>query len=475
MTTQPQPNIVFILTDQMRGDCLGILGHPTVRTPNLDNIASGGTLFTSAYSSCPSCVPARASLFTGQRPTTTGRLGYQDRVPWRYDNTLAEVLSRSGYQTHCVGKTHFFPQRLPLGFESQDSYEGLQKHTPGYVNDYFEWLKEYTDVQERDHGLGSNSWVGGVSTLPEHLHNNSWVANCGIDFLKRRDQQRPFFLNLSFHRPHPPLDPPREYLDQYGNCEIESAPVGDWAARFDHPVTDKNAWYGHLTPDLLAASRRSYYAQITHIDAQIGKFVSACTELAPGPTWFIFTSDHGEMLGDHHLFRKTYAYEGSAKIPLIIAPPDGSLQQTSNAPVSLEDIMPTILEAVNIEIPPEVEGRSMLPLLSTPAAKANWRDYIHGEHAKCYHQDMAMQFLTDGKIKYIWYTLSGEEQLFNLANDPHETRNLAEDPASRECLLLWRSRLINELAPRTEDGLTDGKKLISGKLLPAVRNSLMDD
>lgn len=472
MKLQSKPNIVFILTDQMRGDCLGAPGHPTVRTPHLDELARRGTLFTAAYSPCPSCVAARASLFTGQRPTTHGRLGYQDRVPWKYKDTLAEVLSRSGYQTHCVGKTHFFPQRLPLGFETQDSYEGLQRHTPGYVNDYFEWLKEHTDVQERDHGLGSNSWVGGASLLPAHLHNNSWVVTRGIEFLNRRDRHRPFFLNLSFHRPHPPLDPPQESLDEYKGCDIPAAPVGEWADRYDQPVTSNNAWFGHLTPDLLADSRRSYFAQITHIDAQIGRFIEACASLAPEQTWFIFTSDHGEMLGDHHLFRKTYAYEGSARIPMIIAPPDGARQRISDAPVTLEDVMPTILDAANIDCPNSVEGKSMLPLLSTPHTGTNWRPYTHGEHAKCYHQDNAMQFLTDGKTKYIWFTLSGEEQLFNLVDDPNEIHNLATDPAHNDQLLLWRSRLIHELSPRTEDGLTDGKQLIPGTLLPAVRNHL---
>lgn len=215
MTTEIKPNIVFILTDQMRGDCLSVLDHPVVMTPNLDKMARKGAVFTAAYSACPSCIAARAAIFTGLRPTTNGRLGYRDKVPWQYQNTLTEILSRSGYQTHCVGKTHFFPQRLPLGFESQDSYEALQNFGEGYVNDYFEWLKERTDIREQDHGLESNSWVAGVSLLPEEWHNNSWVATRGIDFLEQRDRKRPFFLNLSFHRPHAPLDPPREYAEMY--------------------------------------------------------------------------------------------------------------------------------------------------------------------------------------------------------------------------------------------------------------------
>lgn len=215
MTKERKPNIVFIIVDQMRGDCLGISGHPVVRTPSLDRLAQRGTRFTSAYSPCPSCIAARASIFTGQRPTTHGRLGYRDCVPWRYQETLAKNLVSAGYQTHCVGKTHFYPQRLSLGFQSQDSYEGRQQLDEQYVNDYFEWLKERTNIRESEHGLGENSWVGGVSRLPEELHNNSWVVTRSIDFLKRRNQNQPFFLNLSFHRPHAPLDPPHEYLDMY--------------------------------------------------------------------------------------------------------------------------------------------------------------------------------------------------------------------------------------------------------------------
>lgn len=467
------PNIVFILTDQMRGDCLGALEHPVVRTPNLDRLASKGTVFTSAYSPCPSCIAARASIMTGLRPTTHGRLGYKDQVPWRYDNTLPEVLARSGYQTHCVGKRHFFPQNLSLGFETFESYEGLQNFGNGFVNDYFEWLKERTDDQERDTGLGSNSWVGGVSSLPEEWHNNTWVTTRGIDFLKRRDRQRPFFLNLSFHRPHAPLDPPKAYLEMYQGCPIPPPPVGEWAARFDVQISNANAWKGHLTHEQLAAGRRSYYALITHIDSQIGRFMRALEEMNTGPTWFVFTADHGEMLGDHHLFRKTYAYEGSARIPMIVVPPEGSTRQISDAPVSLEDVMPTLLEAAGIEIPKMVEGRSMHPLLSSTAAESNWRAYVHGEHSPCYQEDMGMQFLTDGKEKYIWYTHTGEEQLFNLVDDPNELRDLSTNPASEERLLLWRGRMVAELAERSEDGLCANGQLIAGKSLPAVRASLL--
>lgn len=237
----------------MPGDTIGALGHPVVRTPNLDRITIEGTAFTAAYSPCPSCIAARVSIFTGQRPTTHGRLGYQDEVPWQYKNTFAEVLSHAGYQTHCIGKRHFYPQTLPMGFETFDSYEALQDFGGYYKNDYFEWLKQRTDVLEQDSGLGSNSWVGGESSLP-----------------------------------------------------------------------------------------------------------------------------------------------------------------------------------------------------------------------------MAMQFLTDGKIKYIWYTLTGEEQLFNLITDPEELHDLSDNHDNKELLLFWRARMVSELEDRVEDGLCANGKLISGNMLPAVRPSLLN-
>ena len=469
------PNIVFVLTDQWRGDCLGVTGHPVVETPNLDMLAARGTVFTAAYSSCPSCIAARASIFTGRRPTTHGRLGYQDRVPWRYENTLAEVLGRHGYQTHCVGKTHFYPQRLHLGFQSLESYEGGQNFDGLYVNDYQEWLREATNgrMTEIDHGVDFNSWYARPSHLPEELHNNTWVVTRGIEFVRRRDPTRPFFLNLSFHRPHAPVDPPQAFFDLFKDRELPPVPVGDWAERYGVAATDINAWCGRVPDRLRDRLIRAYYAQIAHIDNQIGRFLMALRTLRAGPTWFVFTSDHGEMLGDHNLYRKTYAYEGSAKTPLIVCSPDGCPLHAASQPVSQQDIMPTILEMAGAPIPAGVEGRSILPLCGVRPADSPWRAYVHGEHSPCYAADQGVQFLTDGREKYIWYTTTGEEQFFDLTQDPQELCNLARSRDGRTRMRLWRKRLIAELAPRAADGLSDGTRLIAGKSLPAIRPELL--
>ena len=468
-----RPNIVFIITDQMRADCLGLEGHPVVETPNLDIVGRGGVHFRAAYSSCPSCIAARASMFTGLTPSTHGRLGYQDCVPWRYDRTLAHLLSDAGYQTHCVGKTHFFPQRHHLGFQSMDSYEAGQNFDGRYVNDYHEFLREAgVDPNETAHGLDWNSWVARPSHLPEALHNNTWVAQRGVAFLRRRDPLRPFFLNLSFHRPHAPIDPPQAYWDMYRDRPVPPVPVGDWAARHAVAPQDINCWHGVVPSESLARSRRAYYAQIAHIDNQIGRVLRALRLThGIGPTWIIFTSDHGEMLGDHHLFRKAYAYEGSARVPLLVCPPSSGTGCTSDAPVLLEDIRPTSHDSAGIPTPPSVEGRSLLPFLKgrTPDG---WRSFLHGEHAACYEPVNGMQYLTDGKEKYIWYTQSGEEQFFDLRTDPAECRNLSACPAASDRIAVWRQRLVEYLATRPSDGLSDGTRLIAGTNLPHVRPQL---
>jgi len=471
--SQP-PNILFILLDQMRCDCLSVLDHPVVDTPNVDDVAHGGTLFTSAYTTCPSCIAARASLWTGLTPSTHGRLGYRDQVPWNYEDILPALLSDAGYQTHCVGKTHFYPQRAHLGFESLDSYEAAQNFDGLYVNDYYEWLEEKSNglYHEYDHGLDSNSWNARPSHLPEELHNNSWVVTKGIDFLRRRDKTRPFFLNLSFHRPHPPIDPPQAFFDLYKDRSIPPAPIGDWAHIHDCEVDDLNAWHGRLPKRLFEQMRRAYYAQVAHIDSQIGRALLALRHTKVGPTVIVFTSDHGEMLGDHYMYRKTYAYEGSAGVPLVISLPDGLKGKRCDAPVSLEDLYPTLLEIAGVPVPSRTEGKSLLPFCRE-GAFPEWRDFVHGEHSACYSPDEAMQYLTDGKEKYIWFTVTGREQFFDLANDPQECRDLSSDPEAKDRVDLWRSRMVEVLAKRPEDGLSDGKKLIPGKALPAVRQELL--
>jgi arylsulfatase A-like enzyme len=383
-------------------------------------------------------------------------VGYQDNVPWDYDVTMAGELTRAGYQTINIGKTHFTPRRLHLGFE--------QLITP---EDYSDWLGRQSGVQGEKfaHGVDSNSWMGRPSHLPEMLMEENWFVDKGRDFLERRDPTRPFFTCLSFNGPHPPWCPPQVYYDQFIDRDIPGPVVGNWADRHatdaEYPM-DVNAWRGRISDHAMHRARVAYYAYLAYLDAQVGRFLRLLRMGGHGETFVLFTSDHGEMLGDHHLWRKTYGYEASARVPFVVSCP-GSLAPQRNVEINQivgwEDIMPTFLDVAGALIPDSVEGKSVLPLLRGDTD--GWRETYHGEHAPCYHPENANQFLTDRAWKYIWNPITGEDQLFNLESDPNECVNLAGSES--EMLTHWRQRMATRLEGRSE-GLSDGKELIPGRV-----------
>ncbi|NLD73062.1 MAG: sulfatase-like hydrolase/transferase, partial [Chloroflexi bacterium] len=212
-----RPNIILIVADQWRGDCLSIAGHPVVHTPHLDEMALSGVRFNRAYTACPSCIPARAGLYTGMAQEHHGRVGYRDGVAWDYPVTMAGELTAAGYQTQAIGKMHVYPERSQMGFQNVILHDGYlhysrKQFAQAYdmVDDYLPWLRRELgrDADYFDHGVNCNSMVARPWDKEEYLHPTNWVVSQGIDFLRRRDPRKPFFLYLSFHRPHPPLDPP---------------------------------------------------------------------------------------------------------------------------------------------------------------------------------------------------------------------------------------------------------------------------
>lgn len=477
------------MVDQMRADCLSILDHAIVDTPNLDQLARDGALFNNAYAATPSCVPARASVLTGMSQESTGRVGYEDKIPWNYEHTMPGEFAKAGYHTQCVGKMHTYPTRNLCGFHNIVLHDGYMhynrfKHTTKTVDsfdqtdDYLPWLREKagSHLDLTDLGLDCNSsTVARPWELPEALHPTNWVTTQAIDFLRRRDPTKPFFLNMSFVRPHPPFDPPQVFYDMYRDLDLPEAPIGDWAiteddrkAGFD-PVTAK----GMVPKRRLQQAQAAYYALITHIDYQIGRFLMAMQEYGVyDDTVILFVSDHGELLGDHHLFRKSMPYEGSAKVPLILSDPGNYLNLDKNIQLDqvaeLRDIMPTLLDVANINIPSTVDGKSLLTLWK--GEEKSWRDYIHGEHE---YGEESFHYITDGKEKYIWFSQTGKEQFFDLEEDPKEVVNLADNETYQARMEVRRKQLIHELTG-SEEGYTDGVRLIVGQPAKRVLDKLWD-
>lgn len=478
-----RPNVLLIMVDQWRGDCLGAAGHPVVATPYLDAMAGRGVRFDRAYSATPSCIPARAALMTGLSQHSHGRVGYRDGVDWNYETTLAGELTRAGYQTEAVGKMHVHPDRAQVGFEHVvlHSPTGLVRRArqhggdPGLVDDYLPWLRRELgrDATPFDHGLDSNSLVARPWDKPEHTHPTNWVATQAADFLRRRDPRKPFLLFASFNAPHPPYDPPAWAFEQYLGSEMPDPPVGDWTDVFadQYRPGDPSAAANVVSEPALRRARAGYYGHMSHVDQQINFLLAELDHHGVGDSTYVcFVADHGEMLGDHHLFRKSVPYEGSAHIPFMLAgPPDSGLAHGAvrDEVVELRDVMPTLLEAAGVPIPSSVEGRSLLGPARGEAT--DWRDVLHGEHIVF---GQSLQWLTDGRTKYIWFSGTGHEQLFDLENDPNETHDLARDADAESRVAPWRSRLAHELTGR-EEGFADGSALVSGRPVHPVLSHLL--
>ncbi|MCB0080403.1 MAG: sulfatase-like hydrolase/transferase, partial [Caldilineaceae bacterium] len=409
-----------------------------------------------------SCLPARSTLWSGQNQWHTGVLGMgrgQGPIPNNFAHTLAGEFTAAGYRTHLVGKGHFQPQRSLMGFETTE----LDESGRMAESDHRRWFAAHAPagVTPDDHGVDWNSWHARPWHTHEYLHPTAWTMMRSIDFLQTRDPNRPFFLTISFARPHSPYVPPPYYFERYERGETPPPYLGDWSTMHDDPVeaVNANAWRGRKSPAQIHRARAGYYGEIAFIDTQIGRLMNWLRRNGlADDTWLLFTSDHGDMVGDHNLWRKTYAYEGSSRVPFLVAPAQRHMQsarRVADDVVELRDIMPTLLDAAGLPIPATVDGRSVLPLMQGPVA--DWRTYIHGEHCTCYHPDQEMQYVTDGKRKLIWLPRLGREQFFDLESDPGECHDLIEDVSRQAEIATWRGYLVDELAARDCGWVQEGK------------------
>lgn len=456
-----RPHILFLMGDQHRGDCLGVAGNPVIHTPNLDRLASEGVYFCRAYSSTPTCTPARAALLTGLSPWRHGMLGYS-RVAERYAFEKPRALRDAGYYTMCIGKNHFSPQRNTHGYELELLDESSRVESIDFRSDYRSWFYSSAPNGNPDAtGIGFNDYRAKAYALPEHLHPTAWTGECAVRFLQNYDRRSPFLLKVSFARPHSPYDPPERFMKMYEDAEIPNAFVGKWAERYAPRSDSSNSiWHGDMGENQVRHSRQGYYGSISFIDEWIGKILETLEEKGLlENTLIVYLSDHGDMTGDHHLWRKSYAYESSARIPLVLRWPSSLISaqrgQIFNQPVELRDVLPTFLDAASIPIPNHIEGSSLLELVRGKTGA--WRTQLDLEHDICYDKTNHWNALTDGHWKYIFHAFDGQEQLFDLATDPHELNDLASDPSVEILLRTWRNRMVEHLAGRGEPWVKNGR------------------
>lgn len=459
-----RPNIILLTTDQQRGDCLSIDENAPdcLQTPHLDALAYVGARFRRGYSECPSCFPARRTLMSGMAPAAQGMVGMAGS-DWDPPHTLAGELTKAGYHTYLVGKLHLQPTGKRFGFNHQVLADAPIETT----SEYARWLRDrhgFTEVDAvRAHGQNANGWDARANVLREDQTFSYWAMSEAVEFMEyRRDPAAPFFLNISLFDPHPPITPPEFHYKRYINRQTPEPVIGDWAASNDPgqaPGQGVAAARVNLNKQQMHCTRAGYYAMINAVDDQVGRLMTylARSGLA-GNTWILFTSDHGEMLGDHHLYRKCWAYEGSARVPFFISPPPAQGIERNvicDRPVGLQDVMPTLLDIAGAKIPEACTGKSLLPWLKGETPEL--RDMLHGEHGSPYHYQDAMHYLVGDRYKYVWYSQCDTEHLFDLKEDPDELHDLALQSDKETVLSPFREKMVEVLKDRPEGFVVDGK------------------
>jgi len=435
------PNVLLLMTDQQRFDTIAAAGNPHMRTPNLDRLVREGCLFRNAYTPNPVCMPARYHLLTGTTPRYHGVCENRASPIPPSVHTLPRLLSDAGYDTIAIGKMHFKPVRRHHGFNRML----LMEESPRLRewDEYAMYLKSvgYGQVQNL-HGIRNLLYEAPQRSLvPDQHHGSTWVADRTIEYLDQTRGRTPFFCWSSWIAPHPPFNVPECVADLYRD---ESLPEPLCSATELNEISKVMSSANAFPPKgqeaaFMRRRREQYYAQITYVDRQIGRILDALErhELLDN-TLIIFTSDHGEMLGDHGCIQKGVPYEGATHIPLIMRyPPRISSGTERSEFFDLNDILPTVLDCAGLShpAPDELPGGSVFR-----DDKDRSTQYI-----SLGNRSRRFATLRDHRYKYTYYYSVDHHELFDLENDPGETTNLLLVSADAPEVKAARDRLHAQL------------------------------
>lgn len=454
-----RPNIIFIITDQQRFDTIAALGYPHVDTPNLDRLVTEGISFTQCHVTAASCAAARASLFKGYYPHTTGILKNADR--WR--RSWIELLNDSGYYCTNIGKMHTWPFQTELGFHERFVVENKDRYLEGrYFFDEWDRALRYRGLvkQQREFyrkrddyrsALGAFHWE-----LPEETHPDFFVGDMAMWWIKNKPKMKPLFLQIGFPGPHPPYDPVPRYTEPYLNRDLPLLPVTaeELAAqpaalkelRQHNQDVDHDSVVMDLNPthEQRHRQRAFYLANVTMIDEKVGEIMSALESNGYlENSIVIFTSDHGDCLSDHGHSQKWTMFEQITRVPLIVWAPQrfGAARQVDRL-VQQMDLGPTILDWAKIDVPDDWEATTLSPALD-PDANFSGREYVYCEQVKdaVLTGTDFMTMVRDQTHKLVHYLDQPDGQLYDLVADPDELSNLWDDPTA----IAHKKRLLDEL------------------------------
>lgn len=442
-------NVLFIISDDLNAS-LGCYGHPLVKSPNIDRLAARGVRFENAYCQYPLCGPSRNSMLTGLYPNSNGILSngqiFRETIPSHH--SLSQTFRLNNYFASRIGKLYHYNVPKSVGTNGHDdpgSWE-LELNPAGCDR-----LLEEGDIfsLRPDNFGGTLSWY--ASPRPDHLHTDGLLAADAKWVLERcaKDQSRPFFLALGFYRPHTPYVAPEPYFDNY---PAEQMPViqGVEEDQKDVPrmaLVSQKKEQNEMSDVLRRQAVQAYFASITFMDAQVGLVLDSLHELGLAEnTIVVFTSDHGYHLGEHGLWQKMSLFEQSARVPLIIATPDGKNAGTvAKSPVGLIDLYPTLVELCGIESKVSVQGQSLVPMLENPS-----------EQGRGWSLTQVMRGRKDGEpifgysIRTSQYRMTrwGDDgkagmELYDHQLDPLELTNLA-DQSSENARVRELSKLLEQ-------------------------------
>ena len=440
-----RPNVLLLMSDDLAAT-LSCYGHPQAKTPHLDALAGRGVLFERAYCQFPHCNPSRASLLSGLRPNTTRVTNNEDNL---YQNipgvmTLPHLFRQHGYATARCGK--IFHLGVPTGLESMDDPEAWDFGTP------FKDERPYppartSDVKVKVGNKEGLRWTEATGTDDDLVDGN--FAKTAVEWLEKRDANKPFFLAVGFHRPHVPLVAPAKYFDLYPleSITLKDAPTDDEA---DIPPPARNgAVPGYTmtaTPEQRRAAIRAYLACVSYVDAQAGRVLAALKRLnLENNTIVIFAADHGWHLGEHKLWHKRSLFEESARVPFLVAAPSAKANgQKSTSLVELLDLFPTLCDLAGVPAPPGLQGKSLQPLLNDASATLHDAAFTQARRgANAEHWGRTVR--TKRWRCTEWDEGASGIELYDHDADPHEYTNLASDPAHATTLKQLRTLLAERL------------------------------
>lgn len=442
-----RPNILFVMVDEMRFDAMGCAGHSIVKTPHLDRLAGEGVRFASSYVASPVCSPSRACAFTGRYAHVHGV--ETNGVPARQGEIfLPSVLRHHGYHTAIAGKLHYTPTRFDYGF---DQFWSFSAEGPTPEIGYSAYLrKKHGTPNKWPKKAGTMPWPNdplgrdvGEFPYPEADFETDWLTARSVEYLRsRKGKQQPWFLFTSFLKPHSPSVEPEPWFSMYeaGKMAVPKLPADAKAKRAAQKERSKRQYVDD--PEMMRVMTAKYYGAISHVDHHVGELLGEVEKLGMAQnTIVLFTADHGNMLGEKGRWFKGVQYDGSARVPLIWRGRQGGKENGGRVvkeTVENTDLMPTILEAAGLPVPTGVQGRSFLKLART--GDATWKN-------RAFSQLRGGMYL-EGPWKLIDNSLegSGPFELYNLANDAKEERNLAEKEAGR--VTAMRKRLAEWRAER---------------------------